>query len=426
MRSPFPAHYISLDPRGFARAFCIGIFATFALAAPVLAQMSLAEAARLATALDPNVTAMRQQVASSSLGIQAAQDEYYPSLSVSADSGSTSADGAGISLTVSQVLYDWGLIRSKIKAATQARVQAVADLKIAVEDLTLLVSETFLDVEIAERKLQLTREYLAYADRLAKQAEDRARAGVGDNGEVARARLEIARARDQLNNLLSDRELRLSQVAFLTGRNVSGVIAPPSLNYSARYDSASEIQAAIRIAPDYIAGRARTTEAEANVERSKAARLPTIKLQAQGRADLNGGRTRSSIGLSAGVDLNTSGFGGRAIQMAEADLAAAKSSLLAIERQMTNTAMTSLKQIASLRATEGSRVVQLEQAERVLANYEDQFVAGQRELIDVLTTGRDLYDAKIDQVETYDERKRTEYQAARDLGVLGSLILASN
>lgn len=419
-------HPITVELRGFARFVCIGIFAFIASTAPVLAQMSLAEAARLATELDPNVTSMRQQVASRTLGIQAARDEYYPNLSLSAESGSTSADGAGISLTVSQVLYDWGLIRSEIKAATQSRVQAVADLKIAVEDLTLVVAETFLDIEIVERKLLLTRDYLSYADRLAKQAEDRARAGVGDNGEVARARLEIARARDQLNNLTSDRALRLSQIAFLTGRNVTNAIAPPSLRYSVRYGGASEIQAAIRIAPDYIAGRARATEAEANVERSKAARLPTIKLQAQGRADLNGGRTRSAIGLSAGVDLNASGFGGRAIQMAKADLAAAKSSLLAIERQMTNTATTSLKQIASLRASEDSRLVQLEQAERVLANYEDQFVAGQRELIDVLTTGRDLYDAKIDQVETYDERKRTEYQAARDLGVLGSLILASN
>jgi len=45
--------------------------------------------------------------------------------------------------------------------------------------------------------------------------------------------------------------------------------------------------------------------------------------------------------------------------------------------------------------------------------------------VDLLSTGRDLYDAQIDVIETYDDRKRTEYQNARDLGVLGTLILSA-
>ncbi|CAM9960911.1 MAG: hypothetical protein CMF72_23080 [Mameliella sp.] len=408
------------------RLVAASVLAAGLLSVPALAQMSLKEAAQLAPELDPNVTALRQQVSSRTLGIKQARDGYYPSVSLSSDTSTTDANGPGISLTISQVLYDWGLIRSEIKAATQARVQAISDLKTSVEDLTLLVSETFLDVEIAQNKIQLTREYMAFANRLSTQAEVRARAGLGDNGEVARARLEVARAQDRMNSLVADRDMSLAQISFLTGRKTVAVLPPPAINYAQRYNSAAKIQSAVRIAPDYIAGRARAAEAEANVDRAKAARLPTIQLQAQGRTDLNGGRTSTALGLSAGVDLNAGGLGGRAIQVARADAAAAASSLRGIERQMTNTAQTALKHIATLRTAERSRAAQLEQAARVLANYEDQFVAGQRELIDVLTTGRDLYDARIDQVDTYEERKRTEYQAARDLGVLGTLILASS
>ncbi|ETX28834.1 TolC family protein [Roseivivax isoporae] len=396
------------------------------LGSAALAQMALPQAARLATELDPNVTSLRQQVASRSLDVQAARDEYYPSVSVSADSNTTDANGPGLTLTVSQVLYDWGLIRSKIRAASQVRVQAVSDLKMAVEDLSLRVSEAFLDVEVFERKIALTREYMDYAGRLARQAEDRARAGLGDNGEVARARLEIARAQDQLNSLRSDRDMALTQISFLTGRAPGGVLPPPNLDFPEQYGTDAAILSAVRIAPDYIAARARAAEAEAGVARARASRLPTIKLQAQGRTDLNGGRTRTAVGVSAGVDLNASSIGGRAIQVAQADFEAAKSSLRAVERQMSNTARTALQHISALRATEAARGVQLDQAERVLENYEQQFIAGQRELIDVLTTGRDLYDAQIDQVDTYDERKRTEYEAARDLGVLGTLILSSS
>jgi len=394
-------------------------------AAPLFAQMSLNEAVRLSTEIDPNITALRQQVASRTIGVQEARDAYYPSLSLSADSSTTDANGPGLTLTVSQVLFDWGLIQSKIRAASQARVQSVSDLKMTVEGVTLQVAEAFLDVEIAEMKISLTQDYMAYAGRLAKQAEDRARAGLGDNGEVARARLEIARARDQLARLRSDRGITLAQIAFLTGQPVDRVQRPPEIGYAAHYSGTAKILSAVRIAPDYVSARSKADEAEAKVSTAKASRLPTIKLQAQGRQDLNGGRSRTALGISAEMDVNAGSFGGRAVQIAMQDLKAAQSSLLAVERQLTNTAQTALKHLRSLRANEASREQQLVQARRVLDNYEDQFIAGKRELIDVLTTGRDLYDAQVDQVDTYDERKRTEYVAAHDLGVLGTLLLAS-
>ena len=181
----------------------------------------------------------------------------------------------------------------------------------------------------------------------------------------------------------------------------------------------------MRIAPDYIAARARVAEAGAEIEIAKASRLPTIKLQAQGRADLNGGRTRTALGVSAGVDLSSSGLGKRKIQAAELNLQAARSTLLSAERELTNTAQSAVQQLAILRNSEAARGGQLGEAKRVLDTYEQQFIGGQRELLDLLTTGRDLYDAQMDQIETYEERKLTEYQAARDLGVLGTLILAA-
>lgn len=395
------------------------------LSSPLLAQMPLSDAVRLATETDPNIAAQRQQVVSRTIGIKEARDAYYPSLSLSADTSTTDANGPGLTLTVSQVLFDWGLTQSKVRAASQARVQSVSDLKMSVEGVTLQVAEAFLDVETAEMKIGLTRQYMAYATRLAKQAEDRARAGLGDNGEVARARLEIARGRDQLARLRSDRDISLAQIAFLTGQPVDHVQHPPEIGYMAHYSSAAKILSAVRIAPDYISARSKVDEAEADVKTTKASRLPTIKLQAQGRKDLNGGRSQTALGISAAMDVNAGTFGGRAVQIATQDLKAAQSSLLAVERQLTNTAQTALKHLRALRANETAREQQLVQARRVLENYEIQFTAGKRELIDVLTTGRDLYDAQIDQVDTHDERKRTEYVAAHDLGVLGTLILAS-
>lgn len=394
-----------------------------ALATPVGAQVSLRTAVLQATERDGEVAALRQKVASRSIDIQSARDEYYPSISVSGDTSTTDSDGPGITLTVSQVLFDWGLIRSKINAASHVRVQAVSDLKMAVEGLTLQVAEYFIDIEMIDRKIERTRDYTAFAQRIADQAQARAQAGIGDNGEVARARLEIARAEDQLSQLVSNRRIALSQIEFLVGRQVGAIVVPPDLGYARRYAEAAKIRSAVRISPDYVAARAGADEAAAGVETAKASRLPTIKLQAQGRAALNGGKSSAAIGLSTGVDLSSSGLGRRKIQSAELNLQAAKSTLVFTERELTNTATSALQQISILRRTENARAQQLLESQRVLDNYEQQFIGGQRELLDLLTTGRDLYDSEIEKIDTYEERKRTEYQAAHDLGVLGTLII---
>ncbi|WP_339766002.1 TolC family protein [uncultured Pseudosulfitobacter sp.] len=399
---------------------------TVIMAMPAAAQMSLQTAVLRATERDGNVAALRQTVASRSIDIQAARDEYYPSISLSGDSSTTDSNGAGITLTVSQVLYDWGLIRSKINAASHVRVQAVSDLKMEVEGLSLLVAEFFIDIEIIDLKIARTRAYTTFARRISGQAQDRATAGISDNGEVARARLEIARAEDQLAQLVANRRIALSQIEFLVGQPVAGVQSAPDLGFASRYAQPAKVRSAVHIAPSYIAARAAADEAAAGVQTAKAARLPTIKLQAQGRADLNGGRSRTAIGISTGVDLSSSGLGKRGVQSAELNLQAAKSSLVSVERDLTNTASSARQQITILRTTENARGQQLAEAQRVLDNYEQQFIGGQRELLDLLTTGRDLYDSQIDKINTYDERKRTEYRAAHDLGVLGTLIIAAS
>lgn len=389
------------------------------------AQTALSRAVLISSERDPGVTALRQQVARKTIDIQAARDERYPQFSLSGDTSTTDANGAGITLTVSQVLFDWGLIESKISSASQERVKSVSELKMAIEQLTLDVSYYFLDIEVLDRKIARTTEYLDFADRIAGHAETRAEAGVGDNGEVARARLEIARAEDRMSQLTGDRSLAVSQLQFLMGQSPGRTLAAPELGFSRRYANLAEIQAAVRMSPDYVAARAGVTGAEAGIQTARASRLPTIKLQAQGRADLDGGRSRSAVGLTAGVDLNSGAFRGRQIQAAQLEMQAAVSSMNAVERNLTNGARTALERLQVLRTSEASQQQQMAESVKVLDTYEEQFVGGQRELIDLLTTGRDLYDAQIAEIDTYDSRKRTEYDAAHALGVLGTLILAA-
>lgn len=413
--------------RALLRSGSIALVAlTFILpAARASAQTALSEAVLVTSERDPGITALRHKVARRGVEIQAARDERYPRIGLSADTATTSTDGPGVTLTVSQMLFDWGRVSSNIAAASQDRIAAVAELKSGVEELSLDVSGYFIDVEVINRKITHTQEYLRFATRICDHAEARARAGSGDLGEVARARLEVSRTEERLVQLQSDRKLALAQLEFLMGRAPGALRPAPDLAFLSRYSKSEAVASAIRLAPKFIAAQAGAGRAEAEIQLARAARLPSIRLQAQVRGDLDRGRTRTSIGLSTGLDVGMGAITGRQMEAARLAAEAAKSNQEAVRRNLANAVRSALESISVLRAREASQGRQLSQATDVLSGYEAQFIAGQRQLIDLLTTGRDLYDAQIDRIATYEERKRAEYEAAFDLGVLGTLILAS-
>ncbi len=387
---------------------------------------TLDEVLRIASARDATVLSMRQQVARSTTDIEAAKDGLRPSLSFAADTTTASTSSPALTLTISQVLFDWGLTKSQVKSATHERVKAVTELKSAVEDLALDMSLLFIEVDVANLKLDRTIEYLGFARRIEEISRRRVAGGVANSSEIGRARLEVARAEDQLAQLEVDRQTALAQLEFFTGAPVGSLSSPPSLAVTQRFPSSAAIIGATMNAPAYLSAKADVAIAQTAIETVKAARKPKIVLKAQGLQELNGGRGRSgSIGLTTAMDLDAGDFRGRAKRAAEQDLAVARSRLLAVERMLQNELRTNVERIRSLAATEASQAEQLAQASVVREAYEQQFVGGQRELVDVLASARDFYDAQIDKIDTYDERISAEYEAAHSVGMLGTLIVAT-
>lgn len=388
------------------------------------AQSSLAQAVLIASEFDPNIKALRQDIALRGIEIETVRDEGRPQFGLSAETSSTGRDGPAMVLTVSQVLFDWGLVRGKVAGATQSRIGAVAELKKGIERLTHEISEYYIDIEGYDRKIALTRQYLAFAERIASHAKARAEAGRSDLGELARAELEVLRSKEELNQLAGDRSLALTQLDFLMGRASGGISLAPNIDFVSRFSNQDALNKAVLLSPDYILAKAEVNRAEADVDVVRAARLPSIRLQGQLRGDLERGHSRGAVGLTTGVDLGLGGLSGRQVQAAEMQAESRKLNMSAVARNISNSVLTAKEKIAVLRVSEASQTRQLQQADQVLANYEEQFVAGQRELLDLLTTGRDQYDARLDAIDTMLDRKRTEYEAAYELGVLGTMINA--
>src|SRR5690606_14871638 len=145
------------------------------------------------------------------------------------------------------------------------------------------------------------------ARRIATQSAARVEAGLSNAAEIARARLEIARADERMTQLQSERSITLTQIEFLVGRVIATPNLAPNLAFAQRFSTSSAAIAAVLLAPSYIIAKADVNIAESGIGIARAKSRPTLKLQAEARQELTGGRGRSSsIGITAGVDLNAS------------------------------------------------------------------------------------------------------------------------
>lgn len=401
------------------------VLALWGLAVPLQAQ-TLQQAVILGAKRDPAITAMRQLVARETSNIEISKDARRPQFSIAGDTGDE-ADELGIRLTASQLLFDWGLSKSRIAEAEAVRVKAVADLKAEVENFTLEMSRLYFELMANERRIARTREYVAFARRLAQFSRQRVRAGLANSAETAQARLEIRRAEEELYQRQSDHDIAMAELEFLLGQRATSIVPPPELSFVERMSSSRNVIAAVASSPEYVSATADLAIAKAGVRAAKALRKPTLKLEAQVRQELAGGRGRSSssAGITAGYDLTSSRFQGRAVIAAEQSLRAAEQRRLGVERDLQNELRSSLQRLKALAVSKRSLIAQVSEAHVVLKTYEEQFQVGQRDLIDVLTTGRDLFEAQMREIDVTDELQRKEYEAARSVGLLGAFLLSS-
>ena len=205
-------------------ALFIGLLATTSVA------QTLPQAVMIGSKRDPSIAALRQQVARETSNVEISKDARRPQLSVAGDTG-LDGDNLGVNVTVSQLLADWGLSKSRIAEAEAVRVKVVADLKSEVETFTLRMSELYFEIDAARQRIARTREYVAFARRLEGYSRARVQAGLANASEVARARLEIARAEEQLYQHEIDREIARAELEFLLGRPAGQVAPPPRLSF---------------------------------------------------------------------------------------------------------------------------------------------------------------------------------------------------
>jgi adhesin transport system outer membrane protein len=384
--------------------------------------MTIEEAVATGIGRHPEIAAAASEVRAARTDVDVAKAGYLPSVSVSGGPQDISPDEWAYEVTAAQMVHDWGQVRSQVRGARATQRQRQDEWLVARDEAALDIIETYLDLLLARRHREVDRAQIATLEDFAQMTGLRATSGYADRSEPDRSQLELARARQRLasdEGLIAD---AASQFETLVG-TPPGTLAEPSPRSMMALASGST-DALIDAAPLYLKAVEDSEHARAEYDETRTSILPRVNLEATALSREIGGRMQSDAILAIRLRMNPmqglSSFDRVEGARQRVDAARWKEGAARrdIERRLRNLATNG----AALADQEAALERQVSSAGELGGLYREQFEAGKRDIIDLITIQREHYDARRSLNEVHLQLIRIQYQIAAQLGRLTDLI----
>ncbi len=373
--------------------------------------------------------------------VQAAQvgvnkASYLPSISLNASDNRTkiqnarSVDQRSASLTISYLLYDFGLRSANLDAARQLLAAASATQDSTVQTVFLVAVQSFYQAQATLSALDAALESERAAKESFAAAEARYLAGSATPADKLQAQTAYSQA--TLNRITADGDLKNAQgtlanmIGLDANRNVP-LAAANTLSVPASFegDIAALIEEARQHRPDLQAAAAQVKAAQAGVDAARAAGRPSIALTASAnQSDSTGITSRSSL---LGITLNVPIFSGYAptyrVRAAEAQVDTKNAQLDQLRLQVALDVWTAYQHLTtatqSLRTT-ADLLSSAEQSERVALG---RYKAGVGSMLDVLNGQSALASARQQRIQSTFNWNTSRATLAQAMGSLDAGLL---
>lgn len=407
----------------------VGMAIGFTIIPFTCSALSLDDAVRLGISINPLVTQAEFELQEASTGIDIAKDGYWPQVTLSAGPESLSASEFGYDLTAQQTLYDWGRVDSQVDNASAQHRQRSEALQRTVEEAAIDIVETYLDVLNSRKRLSVVENYILRLEDIEGLTDARSNIGYSDLSETSRTQLELSRAFEQLAIERGEAQDAVLQFQELVNVAPNSLISPlpPALTTYLRNNPAI-MQEMVLTSPQFQQGEAQVASAFAETEEMRASLRPKLNLEGSLQRREIGGDMQDDAVVALRLRMDTfqglSNF--RRVDSASQRLEAARWSAQATRRDIMRELTTLIETYQALTLREEALSMQVQSAASVVETYEEQFAIGMRDVFDLLSLQRDLFEAQRQQVELATERKRTQYRVAAQLGVLRNIIGADS
>jgi adhesin transport system outer membrane protein len=359
-------------------------------ARPATLQQSV-ERARLS---NPEITRAMAQLRKARADVDTAGSAYSPQLRLNASSGRNGTTNGKLASAanaqLSKLLHDFGKTDNLIEEARKREEGKIQEHRDTINRITLDIVEAWLNAARQSEMARLHQRASGALQETVRIVRLRAEAGLMGSGDVELAQARLAQTQAAGMTACLQREQSLSRLSMLSGGPVDdSMLASPTLLMGNGPASSWDPS----ILPGVRQAEAEHQAAVHHVQSVKAARWPSLYVQA---ARTTGSQPNSapSINLTLSMDVLEAGIDSR-IESTSAEVQAA---LLRVQ-SVREAAEDSFRRIqAELQSIDMRRPLLESQAVSTAAtrrNFLDQFLAGRRQVLDLLNTHQEVLAADV-------------------------------
>jgi len=331
-------------------------------------------------------------------------------------SSGNSAVNSDLSITLEQVLYDFGASQLGIEASKET-VLATREGLIGVEMQVLLSAVTaFLDVRDAAAQVNLRQSNLRLIEQELRASRDRFEVGEVTRTDVAIAESRLAASQSGLASAQGNLAQARESYRVAVGRYPGTLSAPPNPPQTARtLEDARTV--AVRTHPDIRRAMRQVTVAELGVKRAEAAIRPTLSIRGSVGVDQDLNNS-SSIGLRFGGPVYQGGRISSQIRQAQARRDAQRANLHLVRQNVEQNVGNAWAFLTVAQASLAASTEQVRAATVAFRGVQEEATLGARTTLDVLNAEQELLDARAAQISADTNRVQAIYTLLGAMGLL--------
>ncbi len=392
--------------------------------------VSLKDAAQLIVLFHPRVFQAKGNESTEAQMVEIAEAAYYPQISGGLgarreNERSTRYDKKYIqdmSVSINQVLYDFGKISSTVKSAKYAHSGAKVQTKITNEELIHISSLAVITADRSKELGSLAKAQVRSVDSLTKLVEERHEKGASNLSDVYQAK-------SRLDDVLSE-ELDVNAQHQSIIKSLGVMIGQKQITNASVGQLPKELAAACSVTPtwnkipEYELAKIEAERAVAELERAKADELPTISFNGNTSRALNaspryGDRLDTKVGINISVPFYQGGALSAGKKVAESRIESADARRMEVQmdiEQKLGEAQVNLQSLNQRKGLLNQKVSNLRNTKEL---YKQQYLElGTRTLVDLLNSEQEFHRAQVDVVNNRFDIIQTQLECAYQQGQL--------
>jgi outer membrane protein TolC len=333
-------------------------------------------------------------------------------LPVSATSGSASPwiTRYGPSVSLSYVLFDFGVRANQVESAEYRLLAANLTQNRILQDVVFQVEQTYyrligVDALVRVNELSLNNIKTAY-----EAAQKRRESGLATVADVYRVETQVAQGQLNLTRSRGDLEKARGQLAAAVGLPVNGSLKVQALSSPPRTREvttslADLLERAKASRPDLVAAEAQARAARASANATSKAGLPSVEIgAAAGRTAFQDTRpivNNYTLGLNLRIPLFSGFRDTYSVRQAEAQAAQAEAARDALFQQTELDVWQSYYDLQTAASGIGSTEAQVKSAEQTAQATLARYRAGFGSILDLITAQQDESNARVQRIQSY-------------------------